>query len=512
LTDIPGSIVLRLREHLPCGLLSFTDDGVVRFANARLHEWMERPDDGSLVGTRFEAMLSPASRIFHSTHFFPLLKLHGVADEVLLTLRTPSGADVPVLVSAMRDLDGDEPLSHCGLLTMRRRKELETALLEARHVAEAATAAKDEFLAVVSHELRTPLSAIAGWIRLARSGKLDGATMDRALEAVERNAEAQAQLIEDLLDVSRIVSGKMRVSPRPLNLAPVVEAAITAARPSALAKDIRLVATLDTDAGIVHADRTRVQQIVWNLVSNAVKFTPKGGRVQVVLARTGSRIQLCVADTGIGIAADKLPYIFDRFWQASAAGGRENTGLGLGLSICRSLMELHGGSIRAESPGQGKGAVFTVEFPLSVAAPADVAVRDGERDVPALTSLRGVRVLVVDDDDDARALLRMLLEGAGAAVDTASSADAALEALRARLPHVLLSDVGMPGKDGYALIRDVRADAAIDHDAIAAIAITGLARAHDRVNLLRAGFQACLVKPVEPTELLALVRTLVRSV
>ena len=493
-----------MQAKVPCGLLCFNDDGVVRYANEALHAWLGR-EPGRLAGTRLDALLSPASRVFYGTHFFPLLKLHGLADEVHLTLRSASGADIPVLASALRDIDGDEPLNYCGLITMRRRKEFEVALVDARRAAEAATAAKDQFLAVVSHELRAPLSAIAGWVRIARSGKADAAMMQQALEAIERNAQMQAQLIEDLLDVSRIVSGKMRISPRPLNLASVVESALDAARPAALAKGIALVGVVDSDAGIVQADRVRMQQIVWNLVSNAIKFTPKGGRVQIVLARVGSRVQISVADTGVGIPAHNLPYVFERFWQESHGGLRESTGLGLGLSISRSLVELHGGSIRAESAGPGKGAVFIAEFPIAVAATTESpgAPVDASSEPP---SLDGVHVLVVDDDADARNLVRMLLEGAGARVSTVGSADEALQALAHELPQVLVSDVGMPGKDGYALIRELRA--AHPHAPVAAIAITGLGRPQDRIDLLRAGFQAHVVKPVEPDELVALVRAL----
>jgi len=365
--DRHDPIERRALEHAQCGLLTFSDDGTIRYANDRLHRWIERPA-GSLLGAHVDRLLAPASRIFHSTHFFPLLKLHGRAEEIHLLLRTASGADVPVVASAVRETEGALPLNHCSMMTMLRRKEFEAALLDARKAAEAATAAKDRFLAVVSHELRTPLSAITGWVRLARSGKLDAALQQRALETIERNAQMQAQLIEDLLDVSRIVSGNMRISPRPINLAPVLESAIDTARPAAHAKEITLVPSIDGHAGIVHADPTRVQQIAWNLVSNAVKFTPKGGRVQVTLARAGSQVRLEVADTGAGIEPEQLPYVFDRFWQADDAARREHSGLGLGLSICMSLVELHGGTLRAESPGVGKGAVFTAEFPLAATA------------------------------------------------------------------------------------------------------------------------------------------------
>ena len=496
-------------EHAPCGLLTFSDDGTIRYANNCLHRWLEKAP-GSLLNTRLDAVLSPASRVFHSTHFFPLLKLHGVAEEILLTLRTASGTDLPVLVNGMREVAADLPLNHCGLVTMRRRKELEAALVGARRAAEAATAAKDEFLAVVSHELRAPLSAISGWVHLARSGKLDAAMMERALETIERNAQSQAQLIEDLLDVSRIISGKMRISPKPLDLAPVVESAIETARPSANAKQIVLSAALDRQAGIVHADPARVQQIVWNLVSNAIKFTAKRGRVEVMLNRIDSLVRIAVADTGVGISAEQMPFLFERFWQASPGGAREASGLGIGLSICRSLVELQGGSIRVDSAGPGKGAMLTVDFPLAIAFGSDAGsgARDADPDASAVTSLASVRVIVVDDDADSRALLRMLLESAGAIVDTAGSADEALERMRTERPDVLISDVGMPDKDGYALVRELRADPQMGQHAIAAIAVTGYARPQDRVRILRSGFQAHLVKPVEPDEVLALVRAL----
>jgi CheY-like chemotaxis protein len=300
----------------------------------------------------------------------------------------------------------------------------------------------------------------------------------------------------------------MRISPRPLNLAPVVEAALDTARPAALAKDIALSLAADNGAGAVQADPVRMQQIVWNLVSNAIKFTPKRGRVQVALERAGSRVRLTVADTGLGIAPDKLPYVFERFWQDTTQVAPENVGLGLGLAICRSLVELHGGSIRAESDGVGKGAVFVAEFPVMVAAAGEAPTHHGVQPASQAPSLEGVDVLVVDDDADARGLLRMLLESAGARVETAASVDEALLALARAAPHVIVSDVGMPGRDGYALIRDVRA--ADPRATVAAIAITGLGRPQDRIDLLRAGFQAHLVKPVEPDELVALVRTLTR--
>lgn len=502
----------RALQRAPFGLLSFCDDGTIRYANPCLHAWLDA-SVGDLVNSHIDHVLAPASRVFYSTHFFPLLKLHGRADEVHLILRTAAGKDLPVLVSAVRDADGDGDgmlLNHCCLMTMARRKEFEAALVDARRAAEVATAAKDQFLAVVSHELRSPLSAITGWVRLAKSGKLDAPMQQRALDTIERNAQLQGQLIEDLLDVSRIVSGKLRISPRPIDLAPIVEAGVDTSRPMAQAKGVDLVMSLDDAAGIVNADPARVQQIVWNLVSNAVKFTPRGGRVQVGLSREGSRVRLQVADTGGGIDSAQLPYVFERFWQADAALRQERSGLGLGLSICKSLVELHGGSIRAESAGPGQGAVFIVEFSLVVAA---AGTRGGavppDADADA-APLRDIRVLVVDDDADTRGLLKMLLEGAGAVVQTAAGADEAMGRIREAPPQVVVSDIGMPGKDGYEFIRQLRADRTLATVGIAAIAVTGLARPQDRVNMLRAGFQAHLLKPIEPAEVIALVGALAR--
>jgi signal transduction histidine kinase/CheY-like chemotaxis protein len=509
--DDPAMLAQRALRQAPFGLLSFSDDGTIRYANAWLHAWLDIPA-GGLTDVAIDRVLAPASRVFHSTHFFPLLKLHGRADEVHLVLRSGAGKDLPALVSAVRDTEGDPPLNHCVLMPMARRKEFEAALVDARRTAEVATAAKDQFLAIVSHELRSPLSAITGWIRLARSGKLDAVMQQRALDTVERNAQLQGQLIEDLLDVSRIVSGKLRISPRPIELGGVVEAGVDTSRPAAHAKGIDLVLTIDDAAGIVDADPARVQQIVWNLVSNAVKFTPRGGRVQVRLSREGSRVRLQVSDTGAGIAPDQLPYIFERFWQADPATRQQRSGLGLGLSICKSLVELHGGSIRAESEGPGQGAVFIVEFPLVVAAAGTVgaAVPGPLDDAADAAPLRDIGVLVVDDDADARGLLKMLLEGAGATVRTAAGADEAMARIREAPPHVVVSDIGMPGKDGYEFVRQMRADPSLATDGIAAIAVTGLARPQDRVQMLRAGFQAHLLKPVEPAEVIALVGALAR--
>lgn len=499
----------RAQRYAPHGLVTFGDDGRIVFANAQLHAWMKVPE-GQLAGRQFDHMLAPASRVFHSTHFFPLLKLHAKAEEVHLTLRTGEGVDVPVIVSAVREAESGVALNHCVLTTMRRRIEFENALLEARRAAEEATRAKDQFLGVVSHELRTPLGAITGWAHLARTQRLEGEALTRALETIERNAQMQARLIDDLLDVSRIVSGRLRLSPRPIQLAPLLEAAIDTVRPTAQTKNITIVAAIDRQAGIVFADADRVQQIAWNLIANAVKFTPKGGKVQVALHRADSRVHLAVADTGRGIAPAALPYVFDRFWQGETGREHPQSGLGLGLSICKSLVELHGGTIAVESDGVGLGARFCVEFPLAVAAVMEA--RPPEREAPTSDDslLVGVDVLVVDDDEDTRHMLKLLLETAGAVVRTSASSEEALDEVRTRVPHVLVSDLGMPGADGAELIAGIRNADSAEVRALPAIAVTGLSRPSDRIRVLRAGFQAHLAKPVEPAEVLAVVGAFAR--
>jgi signal transduction histidine kinase/CheY-like chemotaxis protein len=497
-------------RHAPVGLLGFGDDGTLVYANAQLSAWLGQ-DAQALVGRPLERLLTTASRVFYQTHVFPLLKLHGRADEIHLALRTADGSELPVMLSALRATAEQPVVSHAALMLIPRRREFEAALVEARRQAELAASARDEFLAVVSHELRTPLNAILGWARIGQSGKLSAELLPRAFDTIERSARAQSTLIEDLLDISRIVSGKLRLSPRAIDLAPVVDSAADTARPAAQAKDIELQLLLDPACGVVYADPDRMQQVVWNLLSNAIKFTPKGGRVQLRLFRHGSHVRIEVRDTGAGLSPEQLPYLFERFWQADPNTQREKTGLGLGLSICKSLIELHGGSIRADSAGLGQGAVFAVDLPLAVAAPVAQAGDAGGAGGPMPVGqpvLQGRSVLVVDDDLDARDLMRVLLAGAGAEVLTVEHCQGALAALRERRYDLLISDIGLPGEDGYALIRQVRAAAWPGARTLPAIAITGLSRPQDRVSLLRAGFQAYLPKPVDPAEAVALAATL----
>ncbi|MDB5295740.1 MAG: hypothetical protein JWO31_1723 [Phycisphaerales bacterium] len=390
----------------------------------------------------------------------------------------------------------------------------------ARAEAERAGRTKDEFLATLSHELRTPLNAIVGWTQIL---KLAGGRPDdlaEGLGVIERNAKAQTQIIEDILDMSRIVSGKIRLDVLPVDLAALVRAGVETVRPAADAKSVRLQVAVDPIAGPVAGDPNRLHQVFWNLLSNAVKFTPKGGRVHVALGRVNSHVEVSVTDTGEGIDAGFLPHVFDRFRQADASTTRRHGGLGLGLAIVKQLVDLHGGSVRVSSPGPGRGSTFTVELPLTAVQPGDdmpAAAREhpgseveGGGHRPAYGQLVGVSVLVVDDEDDARTVVRRLLEGCGAVVDTAGSAGEALAHLTARVPDVLVSDIGMPGQDGYELIRRVRALPPDRGGRVHALALTAYARTVDRVRALEAGFHMHVAKPVDPAELIVTVAALAR--
>jgi PAS domain S-box-containing protein len=383
---------------------------------------------------------------------------------------------------------------------------------EARRDAEAANRLKDEFLATLSHELRTPLNAIMGWAHLLRTGTLDEATAARAMETIDRNAKAQNQLINDILDVSRIITGKLHLAMQPLELAPVVEAALDTVRPAAEARNIRLEATLEPAAGTLSGDPDRLQQVVWNLLSNAIKFTPKGGRVQVRLRRVDAQAVIVVADSGPGISPEFLPHVFERFRQGDASTTRTHVGLGLGLAIVRHLVELHGGTVEAASPGEGKGATFSVRLPLiSARRPEDRTAPDAaEADAAGRQApqLGGLRVLLVDDDLEGLEAMTVVLQKRGAQVIAASSAEEALEALGREHPDVLLSDIEMPGEDGHALIRKVRALPPDRGGDIPAAALTAYARGEDRQKALLAGFQVHVAKPVQPEELTAIIAEL----
>ncbi|HJQ67638.1 MAG TPA: GAF domain-containing protein [Blastocatellia bacterium] len=377
---------------------------------------------------------------------------------------------------------------------------------------------KDDFLATVSHELRTPLNAILGWSRMLRTNRFDDETAAQALETIERNARAQAQLIEDLLDVSRIITGKLRLDIRPVEPVEVINAAIDAVRPAADAKQVRIQTVLDPWAGVVSGDPDRLQQVLWNLLSNAIKFTPKEGSVQIRLERVNSHIDITLSDTGQGIAPEFLPFVFDRFRQADSTLTRAHGGLGLGLAIVRHLVEMHGGTVRAESEGEGRGATFTVKLPLraihhqepEAADPQHVEtnVRAADMAFDCPPDLKGVRIMVVDDEEDARRLLVAVLEQCAASVRTSASVAEALAEIKEWEPDVLVSDIEMPGEDGYMLIRKVRELESELGRKLPAVALTAHARAEDRMRVLSSGYQMHVPKPVEPAELAVVIASL----
>jgi signal transduction histidine kinase/ActR/RegA family two-component response regulator len=462
---------------------------------------------------------------------FPLVVLTsggGGAPPNLATLKTLADAGNVTLIERPTRVLTLVSALHAALRARRRQYEVRQHLLAQQRTeeerarllaqAEAANRTKDEFLATMSHELRTPMTAILGWAQLLRSHTLNADDFERALEIVERNAQAQNKLIDDLLDISRIITGKLRLDVRPVDLAGVVAAVVDALHPTAEAKAIRLQAVLDPRAGPVAGDADRLQQVVWNLLTNAIKFTPKDGRVQVRLERVDSHVEIVVSDSGTGIEAEFLPHVFDRFRQADGTSTRKHGGLGLGLSIVRQLVELHGGTVGVESGGAGQGTTFVVQLPQMIArrqtdaaTPARLLpTAPGDRlsfDCPP--SLKGLRVLVVDDEPDTRLLLRTVLEQCGSEVTTAGSAAEALAAFTRSKPDVLVSDIGMPGEDGYELIGKLRAaEAARAEGRTPAIALTAYARVEDRVRALNAGFQVHVPKPIEPVELLAVVASL----
>ncbi len=385
---------------------------------------------------------------------------------------------------------------------------------DARAEAEAASRMKDQFLATLSHELRTPLSAIVGWSRLLRTGKLEAADVEQGLDAIDRNAKIQAQLIEDLLDLSRIIAGTLRLDIQRVSLPEVIDAALATIQPAAEAKGVRILKIFDSLAGPVAGDPARLQQVVWNLLSNAVKFTPRGGRIQVLLERVNSHVEITVTDTGVGIKPEFLPFVFDRFRQADGSTTRRHGGLGLGLSIVKQLVEMHGGSVRAKSPGEDRGSTFTVSLPLLVVHDQgeDQRARPKEPAAGELETsdglLEGIRVLVVEDEPDARELIRRVLAGSRAQVHAAGSMPEALALLGGHSFQVLVSDIGLPDADGYDLIREVRARGIAAKD-LPAVALTAFARSEDRRRALFAGFQVHIAKPVDPDELIAVVASLV---
>jgi PAS domain S-box-containing protein len=438
-----------------------------------------------------------------------------------LPLQTTDGKLREVeFVSNVYEEDG-HPVIQCNIrdITDRKRVEEEHRLLlencQVAHAeADTANGIKDDFLATLSHELRTPLTSILGWSNLLTTGNLDDVASKRALEVIVRNARAQRRLIDDLLDISRIITGKLRLDVRPVELAPLIESVVDGVRPTADARSIHLQTALDSCAGAISGDPDRLQQIIWNLLSNAIKFTPEGGRVEIGLEDINSHVEITISDTGQGIDPEFLLHVFDRFRQSDSSSARRHGGLGLGLAIVRQLVELHGGTVKAESPGRGEGTTFKVLLPLMSVHHelSDVRWTRPLIESNSLTdrepSLDDLRVLVVDDEPDAREFVAVVLAGRGAEVVAVGSAGEALEEMERGRFDVLVSDIGMPEVDGYALIEKVRQLPKERGGRIPAAALTAYAGVEDRMRVLSAGYQMHIPKPVEPAELTTVVVSL----
>jgi PAS domain S-box-containing protein len=472
-------------------------------------------------------MLIPPDRMEEERHILESLR-GGNSIEHYETVRVTKDGDlidVALTISPIRNHAGEIVGVSKILRDITQRIQIERALQDlhterdrlldseraARSQAEHLSDIKDEFLAMLSHELRTPLSAILGWTQILRRAPPTSSDLTNGLEVIERNVRAQTQLVEDLLDMSRVISGQMRLDVQPIMPYTAVQGAVESARPAADARGLRLEAILDPAAGPVSGDSHRLQQVVWNLVSNGIKFTPKGGRVRVLLERNNSNIDISIADSGIGIQPDFLPHVFERFRQADASTTRQHRGLGLGLSIVKHIVELHGGTVSVTSAGEGQGATFLVKLPVAVLRPKALRSSTHPHSIPEVSSqpanadLSNMVVVVVDDEQDARQLIGRVLGDRGATVITAASAADALVAVEEHRPDLLISDIGMPDVDGYELARRVKSLFAETGVRFPAIALTAFARSEDRTRALLAGFVAHISKPVDAAELIATV-------
>jgi PAS domain S-box-containing protein len=490
-------------------------NGVVRSCNAAA-ERMFGYSAAELVGRPIRLII-PADRQAEEDDIIARLRRGERVDHFQTVRRAKDGRllDVSLTVSPVRDASG-RVIGASKIardITEQKRAAAERErLLEAERVARAeaerANRTKDDFVAMVSHELRTPLNAILGWTQLMTRGRNDPALIQRGIDVVARNTRLQAQLISDLLDISRIVAGKLQLETRSVDLRSIVGQSLETIEEEARTKGIAIEQSLDDAGSLVSGDAARLQQICWNLLSNAVKFTPRGGRVSVRLKFDGQWAQIEVADSGVGIRPEFLPHVFDRFQQADRTITRQFGGLGLGLAIVKHLVELHGGAVQAASQGEGKGATFLVTLPVL----SDVAEQERRREpsdgVDPGVALDAIRLLVVEDEADTLEFLRRLLTTHGATVLTAATAGEALSLVRDQRPDLMISDIGLPEMDGYDLIQNVRRQPSPGRD-IPAIALTAYARSEDRTRALRAGYQAHIAKPVEPNELLAMIASFV---
>ena len=488
-------------------------DGTPTFVNAAAIHLMGFADQAAAKSIHFTDYFVERQRARVRDEVVPAALATGYWQGELAFVHQQTGEEIPVWYSVFPVRNGAGAINGLATITrdLRPQKQADAeraALLEAeraaRAQAERATLLMDQFLATVSHELRTPLSAILGWTQMMRTGTLGPEKQDRALATVERNALMQAHLVEDLLDVSRIITGKLTMEMEQMDLAASVAAAVDTVRPTAQAKGVRLDVDIDAASTTVHGDSARLQQVVWNLLSNAVKFTPADGLVTLRVSVSGDFVEVRVKDTGVGIPADFLPHVFDRFRQADGSSTRRRGGLGLGLSIVHHVVEAHGGTVTADSDGPNQGSTFTVRIPMVRAR----SYRTLPPPSASSVSLKGMKILVVDDEDDTREFVRSLLEQNGASVIVAASAAEAIAAVQRDQPDLLLSDLGMPDEDGFSLIRRVRALPSDRGGRIPGVALTAYARSEDRTRAMLAGFQNHVPKPVVPTELLAVLASL----
>ena len=502
-------------ESTDDAIISKDLNGVVRSCNAAA-ERMFGYSAAELVGRPIRLII-PADRQAEEDDIIARLRRGERVDHFQTIRRAKDGRllDVSLTVSPVRDTTG-RVIGASKIardITEQKRAAAERErLLEAERVARAeaerANRVKDDFVAMVSHELRTPLNAILGWTQLMTRGRNDPALIQRGIDVVARNTRLQAQLISDLLDISRIVAGKLQLDTRSVDLRAIVGQSLETIEEEARSKGVVIEPVLDDAGSLVSGDAARLQQICWNLLSNAVKFTPRGGRVRLRLTFDGPWAQVEVADTGVGIRPEFLPHVFDRFQQADRSITRQFGGLGLGLSIVKHLVELHGGTVEASSQGEGKGATFLVTLPVLSDVSEQERRRDPAESADTGVALDAIRLLVVEDESDTLEFLRRLLTTHGATVLTAATANEALTLVRDQRPDLMISDIGLPEMDGYDLIQNVRRQPSPGRD-IPAIALTAYARSEDRTRALRAGYQAHIAKPVEPNELLAMIASFV---
>jgi PAS domain S-box-containing protein len=521
--NIPRTNSAEEAQALLAAIVTSSDDAIIsKDLNGIVQSWNDSAERmfgytaAEMIGQSI-TVLFPPDRLDEEPKILEQLRRGQRVDhfETIRVTKDGRALDISVTISPVKDATGRViGVSKVArdVTSIKRVIREREALLErekaARVEAERVSRMKDEFLSTLSHELRTPLNAILGWANILRTqGAHDTEDLRQGLETIERNARTQSHLIEELLDMSRIINGKLRLDVQPVDLQAVVSDAVESVRPAADAKGIRLTKVLDPRGGPITGDPTRLQQILWNLLSNATKFTPRGGRVQVFLRRINSHVDITIVDTGKGIAPEFMPHLFTRFTQAEASHARQFGGLGLGLALVKSLVELHGGTVRAASAGPDQGATFTVSLPLTVIHGGDAQGALTPAPAPASTAplpdLRGFHVLVIDDESDARALIERLLTRCNATVTTAASAAEGIDAVKRRHPDMVLSDVGMPGEDGYDFLVKLRQLSDADGGDTPAVALTAFARAEDRRRALMAGFQMHLPKPVEPAELLA---------